>query len=78
MIEINKLIPDICKHESCLKRAVYEFTNFGSNGGTLTISASNEDDNNVFIKQSTVTIGYSCEHHVEEVNKMLTEIYNNE
>ena len=75
MIEINKLIPDICKYESCLKRAVYEFTNFGSNGGRLTISASSEDDNNVFIKQSTVTIGYACNNHVEEVRKMLKEIY---
>ena len=74
MIEINKLIPDICKYESCLKRAVYEFTDL-SNGGTLTINASSEDDNNVFIKQSTVTIGYACNNHVEEVRKMLKEIY---
>lgn len=74
MIKINKLIPNICKHESCLKRALYEFTDL-SNNGALTISASSEDDNNVFIKQSTVTIGYSCEHHVEEVNKMLKDIY---
>ena len=74
MIQINKLIPDICKHEPCFKKAMYEFTNF-SNSGTLTINASSEDDNNVFIKQSTVTIGYSCEHHVEEVSKLLKDIY---
>ena len=72
MIRINKLIPDICKHESCLKRALYEFTDL-SNNGKLTINA--ESDNGMFIEQSTVTIGYSCEHHVEEVNKMLKDIY---
>ena len=77
MIQINKVVPDICKHESCLKRALYEFTDL-SNVGTLTINASSEDDNNMFIKQSTVTIGYSCEHHVEEVNKMLKNIYHEE
>ena len=74
MIQINKVVPDICKHESCLKRALYEFTD-SSNVGTLTINASSEDDNNMFIKQSTVTIGYACNNHVEEVNKMLMEIY---
>ena len=72
MIQVNKLIPDICKHGPCLKRAVYEFTDL-SNDGKLTINASGDDG--VFIEQSTVTIGYSCEHHVEEVNKMLKEIY---
>ena len=72
MIQVNTLIPDICKHGPCLKRAVYEFTDL-SNNGKLTINASGDDG--VFIEQSTVTIGYSCEHHVEEVNKMLKEIY---
>ena len=74
MIQVNKVVPDVCKHESCLKRALYEFTDL-SNVGTLTINASSEDDNNMFIKQSTVTIGYACNNHVEEVNKMLMEIY---
>ena len=72
MIQVNKLIPDICKHESCLKRAVYEFTDL-SNDGKLTIGLSGDDG--VSVEQSTVTIGYSCEHHVEEVNKMLKDIY---
>ena len=74
MIGINKRLPDLCKHESCLQKADYEFTDL-SNVGTLTINASSEDDNNMFIKQSTVTIGYACNNHVEEVNKMLMEIY---
>ena len=74
MIEINKLLPNLCKYESCLQKADYEFTDL-SNSGTLTINASSEDGNNVFIKQSTVTIGYACNNHVEEVNKMLKEIY---
>ena len=51
---------------------MYEFTDL-SNNGKLTINASGDDG--VFIEQSKVTIGYSCEHHVEEVNKMLKEIY---
>ena len=57
MIQVNKVVPDVCKHESCLKRALYEFT----------------DRKDGFDR--TVTIGYSCEHHVEEVNKLLKSIY---
>tara|TARA_R110002167_G_scaffold86976_1_gene235287 strand:+ start:2836 stop:3018 length:183 start_codon:yes stop_codon:yes gene_type:complete len=59
MIKINKLIPDICKHEPCFKRAIYEF-----------IEAKKDEYPHV------ATLGHSCEHHVEEVNKMLKEIYN--
>ena len=74
MIQVNKLIPDICKHGPCLKRAVYEFTDL-SDDGKLTISASNDSENHMFVETSHVTIGYSCEHHVEEVNKLLKDIY---
>ena len=45
----------------CFKRALYEFTD------------DKEDEKGEY---KTITIGYSCEHHVEEVNKMLKEIYN--
>ena len=74
MIQVNKLIPDICKYGPCLKRAVYEFTDL-SNDGKLTIGVSSEDGNHMSVETSTVTIGYACNNHVEEVNKMLMEIY---
>ena len=57
MINVVKLYPDICKHQSCLSRAMYEFIE------------EKEDEYEV------TTIGYSCEDHVEEVNKLLKEIY---
>jgi len=60
MINVAKLYPDICKHDSCLKKALYEFTD------------DKEDEKGEYM---TITIGYSCEHHVEEVNKLLKEIY---
>ena len=59
MINVNKLYPDMCKHSSCLNRAMYEFTN---------TKGSDE-------YKKTITIGHSCENHVEEVNKLLTNIY---
>ncbi len=60
MIYINKLYPDTCKHQSCLSRAIYEFKN------------DMEDKKGEY---RTITVGYSCEHHIEEVNKLLKEIY---
>ena len=60
MININKLYPDICKHGSCLNRALYELTD------------DKEDEKGEY---KTITIGYSCEHHVVEVNNLLKEIY---
>ena len=74
MIGINKLLPDLCIHESCLQIADYEFTDL-SDDGTLTISASSSDGNHMSVEQSTVTIGYSCDYHIEKVNKMLMDIY---
>ena len=68
MIKVIKLYANICKHQSCLNRAMYEFINVKDIelGGSL---EANE-------YKKTITIGYSCEHHVEEVNKVLKEIYN--
>ena len=74
MIGVNKVIPDVCKVGDCFERADYEFTDL-SDDGKLTISASDKDDNHMFVETSTVTIGYACNNHVEEVNKMLMEIY---
>jgi len=55
MIQVNKLIPDICKYGPCLKRAVYEFTDL-SNDGKLTIGVSNDDGNHMSVETSHVTI----------------------
>jgi hypothetical protein len=74
MIGVNKVIPDVCKVGDCFERADYEFTDL-SDDGNLTISASGDDGNHMFVEQSTVTIGYACNNHVEEVNKMLMKIY---
>ena len=67
MINVIKLHPDICKHQSCLKQAMYKFTHI-KNMDPAGCLESNE-------YQKSITIGYSCEHHVEEVNKLLKEIY---
>ena len=67
MINVNKLYPDMCKHSSCLNRAMYEFTN------TKDIELGGSLEANEYKK--TITNGYSCEHHVVEVNKLLKEIY---
>tara|TARA_R110000744_G_scaffold87443_10_gene170717 strand:+ start:2670 stop:2861 length:192 start_codon:yes stop_codon:yes gene_type:complete len=61
MIKVNKLNPWPCKQKNCFKPAIYEFTN------------DMEDEKGEY---KTITIGHSCENHVEEVNKMLKEIYN--
>ena len=67
MIYINKLYPDTCKHSSCLNRAMYEFINVKD------IELDGSLEANEYKK--TITIGYSCEHHIDEVNKLLKEIY---
>ena len=67
MINIDRLYPNICKHFSCLDRAMYEFTDVVD-----TTPEGSLDSSEV---KKTITLGYSCEHHVEEVNKMLKEIH---
>ena len=71
---VNKIIPDVCKFGNCFERADYEFTDL-SNEGKLTISTSDHNENHMSVETSTVTIGYACNNHVEEVNKMLSKIY---
>jgi hypothetical protein len=74
VVDMSEYYQAICKHGPCLKRAVYEFTDL-SNDGKLTIGVSGDDGNHMSVETSHVTIGYSCEHHVEEVNKLLKDIY---
>ena len=71
-MEINKLLPNLCKHESCLQKADYEFTDIDGNSlvevdGLVSESLSNE--------VNTIVIGHACNNHVTEVHKMLKEIY---
>jgi len=60
MILIKRLDTPTSDNESCNKRALYQFTD------------AKEDEKGEY---KTITIGYSCEHCVEEVNKMLKETY---
>ena len=66
-IEIKKILYRLCKIKPCTRVAVYEFTD-----AAVEVKISDEDGSSA-TSVETVTIGYSCEHHVEEVNKMLKE-----
>ena len=72
MIKVNRLTPWPCKQHNCFKPALYEFTD-----AEVEVKISDEDGMSA-TSVETVTIGYSCEHHVEEVNKILKEVYNDE
>ena len=71
-IEIKKILYRLCKIKPCTRIAVYEFTD-----AEVEVKISDEDGMSA-TSVETVTIGYSCEHHVEEVNKILKEVYNDE
>ena len=67
-MEIRTLYPLLCKHDSCLARADYEFTDIE------TVKTEQKDG----LKKEevkTITLGHACFNHVEEVSKMLKEIY---
>ena len=66
-MKITKILYACCKIKSCTRVAVYEFTD-----AEVEVKISDEDGMSA-TSVETVTIGYSCEHHVEEVNKMLKE-----
>ena len=68
MIGVNKLYPPLCKYHSCLAVADYEFTD------AETVKTE-QGDGLVKEEVKTITIGHACFNHVEEVNKMLKEIY---
>ena len=55
MIQVNKVLPNICKQGSCLSKGVYEFTDYKDG--------------------ETITLAYSCNEHVDSVNKLLKKIY---
>ena len=66
-IEITKILYPLCKIKPCTRIAVYEFTD-----AEIEVKIVDESGASA-TSVETVTIGYSCEHHVEEVNKMLKE-----
>jgi hypothetical protein len=71
-IKVEKLIPYLCKHGSCLAKADYEFTDI-EDGDSVEIEGIVDK-----IERKTVrtrVLGHACFNHVEEVNKMLKEIY---
>jgi len=67
-VKINKIYPSLCKHVSCLKQAIYEFSD------AKTIKTEQKDG---LIKEEikTITIGHSCEDHFDDVKKLLKEIH---
>ena len=71
-IEITKILYPLCKIKPCTRIAVYEFTD-----AEVEVNISDKDGSSA-TSVETITIGYSCEHHVEEVNKILKEIYNDD
>ena len=72
-MEINKLLPDLCKYESCLQKADYEFTDVENEKSLVEVDGLVSESLSQQIK--TVVIGYACGNHVTEVHKMLKEIY---
>ena len=69
-MKITKILSPLCRINPCTRVAVYEFTD-----AEVEVKISDEDGMSA-TSVETVTIGYSCEHHVEEVNKILKEVYN--
>ena len=69
MIKVNRLTPWPCKQHNCFKPALYEFTD-----AEVEVKISDENGSSA-TSVETVIIGHACENHVEDVNKMLKEIY---
>ena len=72
-MEINKLLPDLCKYESCLRKADYEFTDVESEKSLVEVDGL--ESKSLSKQINTVVIGHACGNHVTEVHKMLKEIY---
>ena len=67
-MEISKVLPNFCKHGSCLKEADWKFTDIE----VMTI----HDRGGVKEFPKIRTLGYSCEKHRDEVKEMFEDIYN--
>ena len=64
-LEINKMTPSLCKYNSCLAKADYEFTDI----------KKTKPKGSLLEHIETIVIGHACFNHVEEVNKMLKDIH---
>ena len=73
MINIEKVEIHKCFNKPCDKRALYQFTD--AKEVEVNISYANGDEDTTQSSYETVTLGYSCEHSVEEVNKTLKKLY---
>jgi hypothetical protein len=71
-MKVDKIPYDFCKYYDCFNRAVYKFTD-----AEVEVNISDKDGASA-TSVETITIGYACEHHVEEVSKMLKEIYDDD
>ena len=71
-IGVNKLYPALCKHDSCLAIADYEFTDI-ENEESVEIEGIVDTIERKILR--TKVLGHACFNHVEEVNKMLKEIH---
>tara|TARA_R110000824_G_scaffold368282_1_gene557575 strand:- start:218 stop:427 length:210 start_codon:yes stop_codon:yes gene_type:complete len=67
-MEITKILYTCCKIKSCTEIAVYEFNDVKDTIPEGSLESGEQKE--------TITLGYSCDEHVEEVNKMLKEIHN--
>jgi len=64
-MKITKILYTCCKIKSCIRVAVYEFTDV----------ITTKPDGSVAEHKETIILGHACENHVTEVNKLLKEIH---
>ena len=70
-LKVKRINTPSCDKKDCNKTALYKFTD--ARPIEVNISYSNESETTS--SYEVVTLGYSCEHCVEDVNKMLKESY---
>ena len=70
-LKIKKIETPSCYKKDCNKRALYKFTD----AKPIEVNISYSDESETTSSYEVVILGYSCEHCVEDVNKMLKESY---
>ena len=66
-MKITKILYTCCKIKPCTEIAVYKFTDVKDMSPEGSLESSEY--------QKTITLGYSCEKHVDEVDNLLKEMY---
>ena len=74
---VNRLAVHPCLQEGCMRIALYEFTDVRFRRD-IKFSVNDDGDFCAGDSKETIILGHSCEHHVEEVNKMLKDGGKNE